>query len=138
MLESVGAPQVRGGIGREGLQRVLSLDPSGRQVMGAGGADGDRAVLRRAHQQESDVGVSSECSDQIGMALLDLLGAEPVLLLHEVDEAEVAGAEHDGVHVAQPVLLMVATAAGRFVKRLPDRGVVLVAATHARHVAPRE
>ena len=72
------------------------------------------------------------------MALLDLLGAEPAFLLHEVDEAEVAGAKHDGVLVARPVLFMVAAAAGRFVDRLPDRGVVLVAAAHTPHVAPRE
>ena len=56
MLKSVGAPQVRGGIGRKRLERVLTLDPAGRQIVGAGGADGDRAVLGRAHQQESDVG----------------------------------------------------------------------------------
>ena len=60
------------------------------------------------------------------------------LLLHEVDETEIARAEHDGVLVARPVLFMVAGAAGRFVERLPDRGVVLVAAAHAPHVAPRE
>ena len=84
------------------------------------------------------MGVSGERSDQVGVALLDLLGAQPALLLHQVDEAEVAGAQHDGVLVAHPVLLMLAAAAGRFVERLPDRGVVLVAAAHSRHVAPRE
>jgi hypothetical protein len=72
------------------------------------------------------------------VALLDLLGVEPALLVHQIHEAEVAGAQHDGVLVAHPGLLMVAAAAGRFVERLPDRGVVLVAAAHAPHVAPGE
>ena len=136
--ESVGAPQVFGGVGGERLEWVVSLDPAGLQVVGAARADGDRAVLGRAHQQESDVGVSAERWDQVGVALLDLLGAQPALLLHQVDEAEVAGAQHNGVLVAHPVLLMLAAAAGRLVKRLPDRGVVLVAAAHTPHLSPRE
>ncbi|MGO9789443.1 MAG: hypothetical protein ACLP8S_07945 [Solirubrobacteraceae bacterium] len=72
---------------------------------------------------------------RFGVALLDLLGAQSALHLHPVDEAEVAGAQHDGVLVAHPVSLMAAAAAGCFVERLPDCGVVLVAAAHACHLA---
>ena len=72
------------------------------------------------------MGVSNERSDQVGVALVDLLGAQPAFLLHEVDEAEVAGAQHDGMLVARTVLFMVAAAAGRFIDRLSDRGVMLV------------
>ena len=80
VLESVGAPQVRGGVGGEGLQRVLAVDPAALQVVGAVRADGDRAVLGGVNQQEADVRVSAERSDQVGVALLDLLGAQPALL----------------------------------------------------------
>ena len=38
------------------------------------------------------------------MALVDLFERQPAALLHQVDEAEVAGAEHDDVAIGDVVL----------------------------------
>ena len=55
------------------------------------------AVLRRAHEQPADVRVRAQRRDQLRVARVDLLERQPARLVHQVDEAEVAGAEHDDV-----------------------------------------
>ena len=63
------------------------------------------------------------------MALLDLLECQPAGLLHQVDEPEIAGAEHDDLlagDVRFRSLLRLAAPARRFADRVPDHCVLLV------------
>ena len=62
--EAVGAPQVVGGVGAEGRQRVLALDPALVEEVDARRADRDRAVALRADQDEADPGVLAERREQ--------------------------------------------------------------------------
>src|SRR4029450_7647198 len=63
------------------------------------------------------------------VALFDLLQRQPAWLLHQVDETEIAGAEHDGL-LARDVLLRLGfrLLAGRLAKRVTDHRLLLVAA----------
>ena len=102
--EPVGAQQVRGRGGRERRERILALDAPVGEVVGAAGAERDRAVLGGADEQPADVRVRAEGGDELRVALVDLLERQPAALLHQVDEAEVARAEHDDVAVGDVVL----------------------------------
>ena len=102
VLEPVRSPQVSGCVGGEQRKPVLALDPAVVEVVGAARADGHGAVLGRVHEQKADMGMSGERRDQVGVAFLGFLGAQPSLLLHQVDEAQVAGAKDDGVLAACP------------------------------------
>ena len=75
-----------------------------RQVVGAAGAERDRPVLGRADEQPADVGVLAQGGHELRVPLLDLLERQPAALLHQVDEPEVARAEHDDVPVGDVVL----------------------------------
>ena len=104
MLEAVGAQQVLRRGGRERRERVLALDAAVREVVRAAGAERDRPVLGRADEQPADVGVRAEGGHELRVARLDLLERQPAALLHQVDEPEVARAEHDDVLVGHVVL----------------------------------
>src|SRR5687768_13807854 len=68
------------------------------------------------------------------MARVELLQREPALLLHQVDEAEVPGAEDDRGLAADVVLgaLLRRGAAGRLAERVADHRILLVAAGDLR------
>src|SRR6476469_9200679 len=73
------------------------------------------------------------------MPLVDLLAREAALLLHQVDEAEIAGAEDDDLPVGdvvfRPLLLVrLLRPPGRLPDREPDHLVLLVPTRDARHV----
>ena len=68
------------------------------------GAEDERPVLGGAHEQPADVRVLAQRWDQLGVALLDLLERQPALLLHQVDESEVARAQDDGCAIGHVVL----------------------------------
>ncbi len=73
------------------------------------------------------------------MALLDLLEREAPRLLHEVDEAEVSGPEHDHVAVRDVVLrALLRRMPGRVRQRMADHRVLLVAARDPGDLAGRE
>ena len=76
--------------------------------------------------------VRAERRDQPRMALVDLLEREPARLLHQRDQAEVSGAEHDDLAVRDVVLralaLLLVGPPGRLADREPDHRVLLVAA----------
>ena len=57
MLEAVGPEQVLRRVRREQRERIRALDAALREVVGAVGAERDRAVLRGAQEQPADVGV---------------------------------------------------------------------------------
>ena len=138
--EAVGPQQVLGGGGREGGERILALDAPRREVAHPPRADGERAVGARAHQQEADVGVGAQRRHQVGVEVVDLLQREALVPLHQVDEPQVPGAEHDRVAAAHLVARDVVglRAPGRLADRLPDGGVVLVARLDLGHAAAGE
>ena len=72
------------------------------------------------------------------MPLLDLLESQAAALLHQVDEAEVARAEHDDVPVGDVVLGPLLLLPGRLGEGVADHGALLVAAGDPCHVAARE
>ena len=112
VLEAVGAQQVLRRVGREMGERVVAVDAALREVVGAVGAERDGAVLGGADEQPADVRVAAERRDQLGVTLVDLLERQSAALLHQVDEPEVAGAEHDDVAVGD-VVLRLASASSR-------------------------
>ena len=130
--EPVGAQQVPRRVRRERRQRILALDGSLGEVVGAGGAEYDRTALRRADEEPADVRVRAERRDQPRVALVDLLEREPARLLHQRDEAEVSRAEHDDVPVRDVVLralaLLLVGPPGRLADGQADHRVLLVAA----------
>ena len=65
VLEAVGAQQVLGRGGRERRERVLALDAAFGEVVGAAGAEGDRAVLGGVDEQPADVGVLAERGQEL-------------------------------------------------------------------------
>ena len=69
------------------------------------------------------------------MPLVDLLEGQPAALLHEVDEAEVARAEHDHVAVGDVVLGLLRLLPGRFAHSESDHGALLVPARDPGHLA---
>ncbi len=81
-------------------------------------------------------GWSRSDGQQAGVKCLDLLQREPSPLLHQVDEAEVARAEHDHVLVGDVVLrALLRLLATRLGERMPDHRVLLVAALDGRDAA---
>src|SRR4051794_41156814 len=136
VLEAVGAAQVTRRGRRELRERVLALDPARGEVVGAPRPERDRAVLARADQYPTDVRVSAQGADEVRMALVDLLEGQPALLLHQVDEPEVAGAEDDDLAVGDVVLRPLALPPpGRLVHRVLDHRNLLVAPRESRHPA---
>ena len=138
MLEAVGAQQVRGRGGRERRERILALDAALREVVGAAGAERDRPVLGGADEQPADVGVRAEGGQELRVALVDLLERQPAALLHEVDEPEVARAEHDDVPVGDVVLGPLGLLARRLADGEADHRALLVAAGDPGDLALRE
>ena len=88
--ESIRALQVPCRRRRERSQRIVAVDPTLVEVVGAGRAEDDRTVFGRANEQPADVGVLTHARKQLGVTLVDLLEREPSLFLHEIDESEVA------------------------------------------------
>ena len=70
--------------------------------------------------------------------LVDLLDREPAALFHEVDEPEVAGAEHDDVAVGDVVLGPLLLLPGRLAERVADHRALLVSAGDPGDVTSRE
>src|SRR5829696_6017869 len=118
---------------------VLALDVTVNEVIGAARAQHHRTVLVGTDEQPSDVGVSSQRREEVGVPLLDLLEGQAPPLVHEIDEPEVAGAEDDDVLPADVVLLplrpLARRVSGRLVERRADRRLALVAARDARYLA---
>jgi hypothetical protein len=95
------------------------------------------AVLGGADEQPADVRVLAEGGQQLRVPLVDLLERQPAALLHEVDEPEVAGAEHDDVAV-ETSFLAASAASGRLVDGVADHRALLVTAGDPVDVALRE
>src|SRR6202008_205872 len=76
--------------------------------------------------------------EELRVPLLDLFEGQPPTLRHQVDEPEVAGAEHDDVAVGDVVLGPLGLLAGGFAEGVADHRALLVAAGDPRHVAARE
>ena len=74
-----------------------------------------RALASGARTQPT-WGCSRSAGSRPRVLLLDLLERQPLRLVHEVDEPEVAGAEHDDLSIADLVLLRLR----RRARRLPD------------------
>ena len=89
---------------REVRERILALDAALGEEVSAVAADRDRSPRGGANEQPADVGMGAKRGDQVRMALVDLLERQPAALLHQIDEAEVARAEHDDVAVGDVVL----------------------------------
>ena len=134
VLEAVGAQEVPRGGGRERRQRVLAVDAPVGEVVGAAGAEHDRPVLGRAHEQPADVRVLAQGGQQLRVPLLDLLERQPPAFLHQVDEPEVARAEHDDVAVGHVVLGPLGLLAGRLAEGVADHRALLVSAGDSRHI----
>ena len=60
VLEAVGAEEVLRRMRREVRQRILALDATLAEVVGAVGPERDRPVLGRAHEQPADVRMRAE------------------------------------------------------------------------------
>ncbi len=133
--EAVRAQQVARRGGGERRQRILALDVVVLEPALAGGPEHQGAVLGRVHEQPPDVRMASKRRDQLGMALVDLLAREPPGRLHQVDEPEVARAEHDDVAVADVVLRPLARlgAPGGLVDGHAHRRRALVTGRHPFH-----
>ena len=119
---------------------VVALDPALREVVGAVGAEREGAVLGGAHEQPADVRVRAQRGHELGVTLVDLLEGEAAAFLHQVDEAEVAGAEHDDVAVGDVVLgpLLLPRRPRRLTDRVADHRALLVTAGDALDVAAGE
>ena len=119
---------------------VLALDSAVGEVVGAVRAERDRAVLGRAHEDPADVRVVAQRGNELRMALVQLLEREPAVLLHQVDEPEVARAEDDDALAADVVLraLLLLRAPCGLSQRVPDHRILLVAAGHLGDAAGRE
>ena len=142
MSATCSKPSVRsrccGAVRREVRERILALDAAVGEVVGAVGAERDRPVLRGADEQPADVRMGAERGDELGMALVDLLERQPAALLHQVDEAEVARAEHDDVAVGDVVLRPLRLLPGRLADGVADHRALLVPAGDPGDLAPRE
>ncbi len=138
MLEAVGAQQVLWRGGRERRERVLALDAAVREVVRAAGAERDRPVLGRADEQPADVGVRAEGGHELRVPRLDLLERQPAALLHQVDESEVARAEHDDVPVGDVVLGPLGLLSRRLADGVADHRALLVPAGDSGDLAARE
>ena len=126
--EAVGAQEVLGRGGRERRERVLALDAAVGEVVRAAGAERDRAVLGGVDEQPADVRVRAEGGEELRVARVDLLERQPAALLHQVDEPEVARAEHDDVAVGDVVLGLLGLLAGGLADGVADHRALLVAA----------
>ena len=121
--------------GGERGERVLALDAPVGEVVGAAGAERDRPVLGRADEQPADVGVLAQGGHELRVARLDLLERQPAALLHQVDEPEVARAEHDDVAVGDVVLGPLRLLSRRLAEGVADHRALLVPAGDPGHAA---
>ena len=89
--------------GRGGENGASGSSPSTRSAPGnwLRRPEHDRAMLRRLHQHEADVRVGPQGADELRMTFVDLLLRQPPLKVHEIDEPEVAGAEHHDLRLAE-------------------------------------
>ena len=128
--------------GAVGENAASGSSPStGRRPDGARrpAAQRHRAVLGGADQQPADVRVLAQGGEQLGVARLDLLQRQPALLLHQVDEPEVARAEHHRLAIGDVVLRPLRRlAAGRLAERVADHRRLLVAAGELGHLPAGE
>ena len=123
MSATCAKPSVRsrccGAVGENVRERVLALDAAVGEVVRAVGAERDRRRARtsgRAASRRAGARAARGCSSRV--ALVDLLERQPAALLHQVDEAEVARAEHDDVAVGDVVLRpLLLLAPGRLARR---------------------
>ena len=139
MGKAVRAEQVPGSGGGERCQRILALDPALGEVVGA--ARRARSARRaRVHEQPADMGVPAERGHELRVPGVELLERQPTLLLHQVDEAKVPGAEDDRGLAADVVLgaLLLRRAPGCLAERVADHRVLLVAAGDLGDLAVRE
>ena len=81
--------------------------------------------------------VLPERGNELWMPFLELLERQPAALLHQVDEAEVARAEHDDVPVGDVVLGPLLLLSGRLGEGVADHGVLFVTAGNPFHGAAR-
>jgi hypothetical protein len=135
--ERVGPEQMARGAGREGGERILALDVAVAQPVRAVRAERDGAVGLRPDQHEPHVRVGAQRSDQLRVTAVDLLQGQPLLAVHQVDEAEIAGAQHDDL-AFHALGLGRRAPRRRLVQCLADGARVLVAGIHPVHVAGRQ
>ena len=96
-------------------------------------------MLGRVDEQPADVRMRAQRRDELGVAVVDLLEGEPAVELHEIDEPEVAGAEHDDVAIGDVVLrALLLLRAGRLADGVLDHRALLVAAGVAGHLPAGE
>ena len=123
MSATCAKPSVRrrccGACGEKRRERILALDPALLAGTGCRAAEHDRAVLAPSATSTQPM---CGCSRSAGMQRRD---AAPSIsstvsrrsLLHQVDEAEIAGAEHDDVAAGDVVLLRLRLPPGRLAQR---------------------
>src|SRR4051794_35970047 len=95
MREAIGPAQVLGRRWGERSQRVDPGDARLVEVVRPVGTEDDGAVLLGANEQPADVRVLAQRRQELWVAILDLLEREAPWHLHQIDEAEVPGPEHD-------------------------------------------
>src|SRR5215218_4783746 len=117
---------------REVRKRIVAFDTTLVEEQRAGCTEDDRAMLRRANEEPPDVRMVAQRRDEIWMALVQFLEREPAPFLHEVDQAQVAGPEHDRVSPGDIVLRRLLLAAGRPRNGVRRHRALLVAAGDAR------
>ena len=134
--EAIGAQEVPRGGRREGRERILAIDLSGRQVERARAPERHRPELGRVDEQPTDVRVLAQRRDEPRMATLDLLERHPALLLHEVDQAEVSRPQDHHLAAGDVVLgALGRLGAGRLIQGVPRHRSLLVTTGEAGHLA---
>ena len=81
-----------GAYATERRERVLTLDVTVVEPVGAVVSQRDRSVLVH-HHHEADTGVQRQAIDQAGKAPVQLLAVQTCLLTAHVDQPQVAGPE---------------------------------------------
>ena len=127
----------RAALGENDRQRVVALDAAVGEVVRrrVGAEDERRRAPTSARAASRRAGARAAPGIRPRMALVDLLQRQPAVLLHQVDEPEVARAEHDDLAVGDVVLrprLARSSRAGRLAERVPDHRRLLVAAGDVR------
>src|SRR6185437_12043204 len=138
VLEAVRAQKVLCRRGVEPGEWVAALHPVFLEVPGAFAPEDDGAVLAGLHQHPADMRMRGESRQQLRMAGLELLTRQPLVLFHQVDEAEVARAEDHDVAARDVVLRRLLLPSRRLGRGVDDHRVLLVAALERADTAVRE